>query len=430
MERSSSEINPYTFFKIVILLKKRDNTKRTYIALRCIMMIETIPPYFNDKTTDLVVKSNALIESSYKLGVNEHKLVRFVASKIKKEDADFKTYTLSVKEFKKAINLKGKSFYEELEKISADILKKPLKFKIGEKIIHVPWFSYIAYNPGEGTLDIRFDKFFKPYLLNLKEKFTKYNFKYISTLKSNYSIRLYELLKQRESIGIREFSIDELKELLCIEDLYHEYSNFKKRVILSAQKELKEKSDIFFEFQEIKKSRKVIKVKFYIHQNHMKKVELFPLPLEEETKVDFIKNIKKKANSMDIFLNDEIIETWEKYGEIAVYNALEQVSNREDIYNPAGYINTILQNFEKNELDEVSDVKENAIKAIIKEIKKRYSNTTEPIPDYIIQADFNTLLHEKLVLDFNECKDLWEQFGNEIVFFIKEKLQINRSKLK
>jgi plasmid replication initiation protein len=381
-----------------------------------------------NKTTDLVVKSNTLIESSYKLGVNEHKLVRFVASKIKKEDADFKTYTLSVKEFKNAINIRGKSFYEELEKISADILKKPLKFKIGEKTIHVPWFSYIAYNPGEGTLDIRFDKFFKPYLLNLKEKFTKYNFKYISTLKSNYSIRLYELLKQREAIGMREFSIEELKELLCIEELYHEYSNFKKRVILAAQKELREKSDIYFEFEEIKKSRKVISIKFLINQNQIENIEI--LNTEEETPTLFAKKVKDKAFSMGIFLGEEVIEAWEKYGELAIYNALDQIRHRVDIQNPAAYINTILHNFEKNELEETSDVKDSAISAIVKEVKKRYSNTTEPIPDYMVQADFNQLLQEKLVLELKECKELWDRFGQDITQNIKEKLQSNRQKLK
>ena len=48
------------------------------------------------------------------------------------------------------------------------------------------------------------------------------------------------------------------------EKAYSIYNNFKNKVILQAQKELAEKTDISFEFEEIKTGRKVTGIKFCI----------------------------------------------------------------------------------------------------------------------------------------------------------------------
>lgn len=53
-----------------------------------------------------------------------------------------------------------------------------------------------------------------PYLLQLKERFTRYELKNILYFKNKYSIRIYELLKQYEKIGKREINIKELRGYL------------------------------------------------------------------------------------------------------------------------------------------------------------------------------------------------------------------------
>jgi hypothetical protein len=44
------------------------------------------------KDNSLIVKSNHLIESSYKLGLTEMKIISKLTATIKKEDKDFKVY--------------------------------------------------------------------------------------------------------------------------------------------------------------------------------------------------------------------------------------------------------------------------------------------------------------------------------------------------
>ena len=60
-------------------------------------------------------------------------------------------------------------------------------------------------------------------------------------MKSKYSPRIYEILKCNEfkKQGYIEIDIDELRKLLRCEEIYPFYADFKRRVIIRAQKELK-----------------------------------------------------------------------------------------------------------------------------------------------------------------------------------------------
>ena len=52
------------------------------------------------------------------------------------------------------------------------------------------------------------------------------------------------------------------------DDTYKLYADFKKKTIVVAQKELKEKTDICFEFEEIKIGRKIVEINFVILKNN------------------------------------------------------------------------------------------------------------------------------------------------------------------
>ncbi|MCF2220976.1 replication initiation protein [Chryseobacterium sp. PS-8] len=81
-------------------------------------------------------------------------------------------------------------------------------------------------------------------------------------------MRFYELLKSYEGIGRRVFEVQELKEILCVEDKYAKYANFKKRILLKAQEDIGKHTDIRFTFEEISEtSRSVEKLIFNIYTN-------------------------------------------------------------------------------------------------------------------------------------------------------------------
>nr|WP_248734204.1 replication initiation protein [Neobacillus rhizosphaerae] len=97
-----------------------------------------------------------------------------MASNIQPNDSDYKTYTLPIKEFSKQLGLKGTPKYSELRQITKELMQKVFEIRIHKKEIQVAWVIYVAYNESEGSIDIRFDPFLLPYLLELKKEFTSY----------------------------------------------------------------------------------------------------------------------------------------------------------------------------------------------------------------------------------------------------------------
>lgn len=93
-------------------------------------------------------------------------------------------------------------------------------------------------------------------------------------LKSTYAIRIYELLKQYEDIKEWTISLENLRYYLDAIDVYPNYANFKQRVLNPSQKELNQKTDISFEFEEIKLGRKVHKIRFIIRSQKRKDADL------------------------------------------------------------------------------------------------------------------------------------------------------------
>jgi plasmid replication initiation protein len=298
-------------------------------------------------SNNLVTKSNKLIEANYKLGVVEQKIILCLASNIHPTDSDFQTYTLPVKEFTNLLGLKGTPKYTELRKITKELMQKVFEVRINKKVIQVSWLSYVAYNESEGTIDIRFDPFLRPYLLELKKEFTSYKLENVVKLKSSYAIRLYELLKQYERIQERTFLIKDLRKILGTENIYPAYGNFKQRVLISAQKELAQKTDISFQIEEIKQGRRVTKVKFIIQSANKKldeQISLFEDNLEEfKFANSFSSRVKKLGLMKGVRLTDDIIHSWEKFGQDNVIFLMEKIKDRTDIDNPIGYITAVLK---------------------------------------------------------------------------------------
>lgn len=215
----------------------------------------------------LVVKSNTLVEARYKLSLNELRLILKMISMIQPEDEDFKPYIITISEFIDMLGVQDGDKYSVIEKIANDLRIKTLRIYDSEEdsFLNVGWLSSSKYYRGEGYVKLRFDPELKPYLLGLKSNFTRYQLHEVARLKSTYSIRIYELLKQYQRIGYREFkNITELRLILGIENEYKLYGHFKDQVLRPAQKELKEKTDISFEFTEKKTGRAVTGIKFHI----------------------------------------------------------------------------------------------------------------------------------------------------------------------
>lgn len=53
-------------------------------------------------------------------------------------------------------------------------MKKVFDIQEGNKIIQTAWLSGAVYEKGTGYVELTFSPYLKPYMLQLKEKFTQY----------------------------------------------------------------------------------------------------------------------------------------------------------------------------------------------------------------------------------------------------------------
>ncbi|WP_332834207.1 replication initiation protein [Clostridium perfringens] len=220
----------------------------------------------------LVTKSNYFImNSSYDLSLEEQKIILTLASMVQPDDEEFKPYIFKISDFIELLGIETQTKYTEIPKITKELMKKVFEIKEGNKLIQIAWLSSAVYEKGTGVVELEFSPRLKPYMLQLKEKFTQYKLANILCMKSKYSPRIYEVLKCNEfkRQGFIELEVIELRKLLKAENIYPLYADFKRKIILRTQKELKKLSDIYFEFEEIKTGRKVTSIRFYIHSNSL-----------------------------------------------------------------------------------------------------------------------------------------------------------------
>ena len=217
----------------------------------------------------LVVKGNDFINARHQLTVAEMRIMLTMITQVGRNDEDFKSYRIYIKDFVEAIGTAHKGEYERAREITLNLMKRVMEIPRPKGYLQVSFLSSAEYITGTGYVELSFDPKLKPYLLQLKERFTQYDIRNVLALQSFYSIRIYELLKQYVKLGERVMEVDELRELLKLPDSYKHYASFKRRIILQAQKDLSRHTDLSFDFEEIKTGRKFTRIRFIIRGNRV-----------------------------------------------------------------------------------------------------------------------------------------------------------------
>ena len=191
-------------------------------------------------------------------------MVCYLISNIKPEDKGFQLKRICIKDL--GLSSIDSKNHKKLSEEFLELMKNPFRLPDNErpkKKTWVNWFSSFSYE--EGVIEYKFDPLLKPFLLQLKNNFATYQLKNILSLKSAYSIRMYELLNQYKVIGKRTIEIEELKLLLNIPDSYR--NNDILKLLEKIKKELTSKTDLTFDFEAIKESRQFKSFEFTIQHN-------------------------------------------------------------------------------------------------------------------------------------------------------------------
>ena len=308
---------------------------------------------FSEKKSQVIRKSNELIEARYKLNIAEQRLVLLLASEISPDDDDFKSYQIRVTDFAKMFGLDNcKAMYKEVQKAAKELVSRRIDLSKNGEEIYTTWLSYVKYIDGSGVVDLEFHSSLKPYFLQLKSHFTQYHLSYVTDFKSQYSMRLYELLKMdayklKNGKFEKYFEVSELRLLLGVDKKdYALFAGFRRFAIEPAVSEISGKTDLHInEVKYGKTGRKITNITFLVEVLSIKQTNLLIEDIKQEKESDnhtVIDSLVSLGFSLEIakkYKNKHGVKKIER--NIAYTQAKKQEGKVDDI---PSYLNTAIEN--------------------------------------------------------------------------------------
>lgn len=242
----------------------------------------------NLKPLRLVKKSNDLIEARHSLSTWEMRIFLKIIFLVNEEANKGTTnFVIPIRELIKDFNLENSRqsyhLFREARKAlatrSIQIYQQNTETGSWE-MVNKSLFAETAHSvkmnkdntiseDEDGYIRLQLHEQIKGYLLDVNKNYTLFDRNYALELPIK-TLRFYLLLKRFADTGYRYMTVEELRDVFDLQDKYKSFGNIKQRIIDKAQVELAEKTDIRFEYEEVKKtgSKAVFALKFYIFPNN------------------------------------------------------------------------------------------------------------------------------------------------------------------
>lgn len=234
---------------------------------------QTVATYGERGNQTVVRKSNELIQNAmYSLTLSQQKLMLHIFAMIKPSDTELPRYEMSIYEFLKlcGVDPHNGSMYNQVKKNISDIANTPvqwIRIEGTQKITMFRWIDGTTIDKRTGKITLTLSPFLKPHLIQLKEFYTTMDVTYIMLMKSQYSVRIYELCKSYQNLYLQNkakgkplvWDIDNLrKQVDCTAT---NWAHIRRTVLDKAKSEINGHTDIIFDYEVYKKAKsKVIEI--------------------------------------------------------------------------------------------------------------------------------------------------------------------------
>lgn len=224
-----------------------------------------------------VVKDNALIEASHRLGEVEQRLVLLAILKARNigdtiEQLKDKMLTIHADDYIANFGGTRQGAYKSLKNAVMGLYRAEWGYKYltdkGEQRIRYERFTQSAdYGEGDGMVKFMFSNSIIPMLVELEKRFTIYEIEQVAKLSSSYAMRLYEFFMQhldkKTGKGWLDISLDDLRfRFGLLPNEYALMSNFKKFVLDFSIKQINEKTDLTANYEQKKQGRTIVGFRF------------------------------------------------------------------------------------------------------------------------------------------------------------------------
>lgn len=332
----------------------------------------------------LIVKDNALIEASHRLGEVEQRLILLAILKARSycntiEQLKGQTLAIHADDYIQTFSVDRTTAYRVLKKAVVNLFRAEWGYKfINEKgVMQVAYRRFIQsadYIEDGAMVYFKFADDTVPMLVELERRFTVYEIGQVSKLSSQYAMRLYEFFMQhldkKKGKGWFDISLDELRfRFGLLPNEYTSMSDFKKRVLDFALKQINQFTNLSATYEQRKQGRTIVGFRFNF---------------EEKTKKQTTKSkeVKQKPKIVDVFSGftelerqtiqkriDEHIKRLEQKGEVVGEFHRNNITKK--AVSERWGLDVLAEKERKKQLRQAEIAKEKAQKQVEQEKKKQ-----------------------------------------------------------
>src|SRR5471030_802884 len=233
------------------------------------------------KKSELVVKSNRLIEASYRLGLNEQRIILYSICRCREEQKGLfpdLPVTITADAFAKQFpRIDKTNVYRQLKEAMDALYDRSVTIHDTDpatkkaRVKKTRWVSEAAYVDGAGNIQVIFTPEVIKYITRLEAEFTSYQLEKVGHMTSAHGVRIYELLAQHKDIGTRTLNLAWLREALQLEaGEYKLTADFIKRIIEPAVDQINKHSDITVGYKPKKTGRAITDFVFKVRDKERK----------------------------------------------------------------------------------------------------------------------------------------------------------------
>lgn len=257
-------------------------------------MTDNIDLYEKKYPEKWVVMQNTITQAFKDMTIDEKRLVILASTSVRLAEAtEQKPVEVVVSDFQKIPGVEQKSAYSQMREASKKLMKRSFLYDDKNGVeTEVQWIIRSKYYSGCVTM------FFTDEVIQLLKVFdslnpyTKYLKEDVLSLRRMYSIDLYHLAKKYQAMGGFTISLDDYRQELGTPKSYQRINNLKDNAVDAPIKEINKKTDIIISYENVKRSKEVVGLKF--------KVKAKPKPKIKDVKAEIDKYSIDKLSDKQI----------------------------------------------------------------------------------------------------------------------------------
>lgn len=226
--------------------------------------------------TEIATQSNKLIEASYKMSVPAKRVMLMLLGQIHPGQQDISgRVRIEASDYSKKTGVAINHAYADIKNGCRELMRTIIKTRDPERktTSECVVVSWMEYHENEGWLEATFTQWVAPFIHKLRKDigYRTISINEAVQFKRFHTIRLYELIMQWNTSGVRHIRIEELRRIFQIESKqYSRFADFKRWVLEPSVSEINAQQNWDVSWSPIKSGRKITSISFSFSRSPIK----------------------------------------------------------------------------------------------------------------------------------------------------------------